>query len=219
MKALELTFYGVNAEGVIIVPGIPEPKIRADVFEQVDVRDVHVRKDLIVLINACLPLAAHFRRLSMAYLDAHAQPSSYLDKLATHSGGRSGSQQLIQGALRRDPEEGWQQWIDFSGDTALEGFLQIVRDWLDEEIDWREGEYFDVIWNGQAAALAYFDDLPYAILKALGVKIIDGDVPGSSYRAAELVKDIEKANQIAELLELDLRFEAAQALSREVCHD
>jgi hypothetical protein len=218
MKALEPTFYSVTAEGMIIVPDIAEPKTRADVFEQVDPRDVHVRRDLISLIKACPPLAKRFRRLSMAYLDKHSESTPFVVKVFTQRGLRSGAQQLIQGALRRDPEEGWQQWIDFSGDAALEGFLQSVRDWLDEDIDWNESEYFDVIWNGQAAALSYFEDLPYAILKALGVKIIDGDVPGSSYRAAELVKDIEEANQIAELLELDLRFEAAQALSREVCH-
>mgnify|MGYP000352546035 FL=1 len=66
------------------------------------------------------------------------------------------------------------------------------------------------MWNGQAAARAYFEDLPCAILKALGVRIIDGDVPGSTYRAAELLKGIDEANEIAELLELDFRFEAAK---------
>ena len=55
MKVLEPTFYSVTAEGVIVVPDIPEPKIRADVFEQVDTRDVHVRQDLISLIKACPP--------------------------------------------------------------------------------------------------------------------------------------------------------------------
>lgn len=219
MKAFEPTFYSVTAEGMIIVPDIPEPKIRADVFEQVDPRDIHVRRDLISLIKACPPLAQRFRRLSIAYLDAHSESTSFVDKVLAQRGLRSGAQQLIQGALRRDPEDGWQQWIDFSGDAALEGFLQCVRDWLDEDIDWNESEYFDVIWNGQAAALAYFDELPYAILKALGVQITDGDTPGSSYRAAELVKGLDEANQIAEILELELRFEGAQALSGEVCHD
>ena len=150
----------------------------------------------------------------MAYLDEHSESTPFVVKVFTQRGLRSGAQQLIQGALRRDPEEGWQQWIDFCGDACLEGFLQCVRDWLDEDIDWNESEFFDVIWNGQAAALAYFDELPYAILKALGVQITDGDTPGSSCRAAQLVKGIDEANHIARLLDLGLHFKSDHAAAQ-----
>ena len=218
MKVLELTFYGVTPEGVIIVPDIPEPGIRSDVFEQVDLRDVHTCRDLIELIESCQPLEEHFQDLSAAYLHEHAQLSSTLDHLVAQRGPRSGAQQLILRALRRYPDGGWRQWIEYSGDAALEEFLQRVRDWLDEDIDWNESEYFDTVWNGQAAALAYFEDLPNVILKALGVRIVDGDVPGSNYRAAELRKELDEANQMAELLELDLRFEAAVSTFSEVDH-
>lgn len=210
MKNLELTYYSVTSHGAIIVPDILEPKIRADVFEQVDLMGVHSRQELILLIDACQPLARHFRDLSLSYLDAHTQAPTFLDKLGAQRSQRLCSEQLILEVLRRDPEEGWQKWIDYSGDSGLEGFLQSVRDWLHADIDWNECEHFDVMWNGQAAARAYFEDLPCAILKALGVRIIDGDVPGSTYRAAELLKGIDEANEIAELLELDFRFEAAK---------
>ena len=219
MKVLELTFYSVTSEGVIIVPDIPEPKTRSDVFERVDTRDVHTRQELIELIESCPPLEQHFLDLSLAYLRVHAQPSSFVDNLVAQRGRRSDAQQLILRALRRNPDGGWRQWIEYSGDAALEVFLQQVRDWLDEKIDWNESDYFDAIWNGQAAALAYFEDLPNAILKALGVRIVDGDMPGSSYRAAELRKGLDEANQMAELLELDLRFEAEILSSCEVDHE
>lgn len=219
MKVLELTFYSVTSDGVIIVPDIPEPEIRSDVFERVDTRDVHTRQELIELIESCPPLEQHFLDLSLAYLQVQAQPYSFVDNLVAQRGRRSGAQQLILRALRRNPDGGWRQWIEYSGDAALEVFLQQVRDWLDEKIDWNESDYFDAIWNGQAAALAYFEDLPNAILKALGVRIVDGDVPGSSYRAAELRKGLDEANQMAELLELDLRFEAEISSSCEVDHE
>jgi hypothetical protein len=219
MKVLELTFYSVTSEGVIIVPDIPEPKTRSDVFERVDTRDVHTRQELIELIESCPPLEQHFLDLSLAYLQVHAQLSSFVDNLVAQRGRRSGAQQLILRALRRNPDGGWRQWIEYSGDAALEVFLQHVRDWLDEKIDWNESDYFDAMWNGQATALSYFEDLPNAILKALGVRIVDGDVPGSSYRAAELRKGLDEANQMAELLELDLRFEAEISSSCEVDHE
>lgn len=218
MKTAELTTYSVTTEGVIVVPGMPEPKIRADVFEQVDLRGVHTRHELIALIKACQPLTQHFRQLSQAYLDRYGQAGAFVDSLLAKQRPRAGAQQLILRALRRDPDEGWRQWIDYSGDAALEGFLQHVRDWLDHEIVWSESDEFDTVWNGQAAALIVFEDLPKAILKALGVKIVDGDVPGSSYSAAELVRDIDEANRVAAMLELDFRFEATPADHSEVRH-
>jgi len=104
------------------------------------------------------------------------------------------------------------QWIEYSGDAALQGFLDQVHDWLDEVIDWNESDYFDVVWNGQLAALSYFDALPAPVLKAVGVKIVDGEVPGCSYRAAELRKGIDEANQVAELLSQDFRFEPSERI-------
>lgn len=219
MNNLDLSIFSVTASGVIVVPGIPEPTTRADVFEQVDLRGIHGRQELITLIESCQPLAAHFRYLSMVYLDEHSQANGFVNNLVAQCGPRSGAQQLILRVLRRDPDGGWREWIRCSGDSALEGFLQRVRDWLAEGIDWSESEYFDVVWNGQEAAFAHFDDLPAPILKAIGVRIVDGDVPGSTYRAAELRKGIDEANQVAELLDLDFRFETAAVPAAQVCHD
>lgn len=219
MKVLEHTFYSVTSRGVIIVPDIPEPETRSDVFERVDTRDIHTCRELIELIESCHPLERHFQKLSLVYLKEHAQPSAFVNNLVEQRGPRSGAQQLILRALHRNPDGGWRQWIEFSGDAALEEFLQRVRDWLDEEIVWSESDHFDAIWNGQAAALAYFEDLPNAILKALGVRIVDGDLPGSSYRAAELRKGLDEANQVAELLELDFRFTTEVSTSCEVAHE
>lgn len=215
MKGLELTFFSVTPEGVIIVPDIPEPETRSDVFEQVDPSGIHSSRDLIELVESCPPLEGRFQDLSAAYLKENSRLSSTVDHLVAH---RSGAQQLILRALRRNPDGAWRQWIEFSGDAGLEEFLQDLRDWLDEDIDWSESDHFDGYWNGQQAAFAYFDDLPYAILKAVGVKVIDGDLPGSNFRAAKLQKSVEEANQMAELLEQEFRFEQAAVLGSEVCH-
>jgi len=219
MKVVELTFYSVTPEGVIAVPDIPEPEIRSDVFEQVDTDDVHTCQELIELVESCQPLQHHFQDLGQAFLKEHTQASSFVDVLLAQRGARSGALQLILRTLGRDPDGGWRQWIEYSGDSALEDFLQHIRDWLDEPIDWNESEHFDTVWNGQAAAFAHFEDLPQSILKALGVKVVDGDVPGSTYRAAELRKGLDEANQIAELLGLDFRFEPAASSSSEVGHE
>lgn len=218
MKSSDPIIFDVDSDGVITVPGIPEPKVRADVFERVDPQDVHTAHDLIRLVKCCEPLAERFRQLSRAYLAKQTQPSAFLETLLTQRSLRTGTQQLIVRALRRNPEEGWRHWIEYSGETALERFLQHVRDWLEEDIVWGEVEYFDPAWNGQAAAFAYFDEVPVRILRAVGVKLVDGDVPGSNYQAAILCKGLEQANEAAQRLDQGLRFEMASAVRAGASH-
>jgi hypothetical protein len=60
--------------------------------------------------------------------------------------------------------------------------------------------------DGIAYALDYFRDLDPEICDLLGVSIIEGDHPGSSYFAAELDISVEEANQIATEHEIPIRF-------------
>lgn len=153
MNNLDLNIFLVTANRVVVAPSMPEPTTRAEVFEQVDLRGIHGREELIKLIENCQPLAAHFRYLSMVFLDEHSRANEFFDNLVTQSGPRSDAKQQILKVLRRDPDGGWREWIRCSGDAALEGFLQRVRDWLTDGIDWSESDFFDIVWNGQAAAL------------------------------------------------------------------
>lgn len=218
MKVLELTFFGVTSAGVIVLPDIPQPQIRSDVFELIDPRTIHSCQELIDLIESCQPLQEHFQILGQAHLQEHGHVAPSVESVLACRDAVNGSQRLILGALRRDPDTGWRQWIEYSGDAALQGFLDQVHEWLDDDIDWSESDHFDVVWNGQLAALCHFDALPAAIRNAVGVKIVDGDMPGSSYRAAELSKGIDEANQIAELLSQDFRFELAERSYCGGCH-
>jgi len=53
---------------------------------------------------------------------------------------------------------------------------------------------------------AYFEGLDDKTLNALGVEIIEGEHPGSSYYAAELRQDVDYANQVAREIGLEFRF-------------
>ena len=206
MKSSELLGFTVNDDGLITISGIPEPTLRKDVFDRVDPLGVHTAHDLIRLIKSCEPLVAHFRRLSCEYFAQQNKPSGFVGNLLDQSGLRPGAQQLIVLTLRRNPEDGWCQWIEFSGEVALDGFLQVVRDWLDEDINWTESEYFDPIWNGQVAAFDYFNEVPARILNAVGIQVIVGAVPGANCQAAYLRTKIDRANLLAQSLDLEFRF-------------
>lgn len=206
MNALDACLFDVSPEGTIFVPNMPEPRIRADVFELTDLEDVHTCAGLVSLIENCAPLTRRFRALAGAYLAEHTGPSAFILQLQTPGERRTGHQKLILQLIRRDPEDGWQSWIEYSGDEALEGFLHLVHDWLAEDIDWSERGHFEAPCDAQQAAFLYFEREPQAFLKALGVEIVEGDVPGSDFCAARLTKTVTEFNQVAELLELDCRF-------------
>ena len=60
-----------------------------------------------------------------------------------------------------------------------------------------------------AVAKEYFEALDYETQDALGVDIIEGEHPGSTYYAAELRQDIDYANQVARDMGMDFRFRLA----------
>ena len=76
-----------------------------------------------------------------------------------------------------------------------------------EAQEWSQSPPEDDEPDGQACALNYFRDLDPKILKLLGVSIIEGDHPGSSYFAAELDESVENANQIATEHKIKIRFQ------------
>lgn len=56
------------------------------------------------------------------------------------------------------------------------------------------------------AAKVFFDSLDFDTLDALGIKIVEGEYPGSTYYAAELLRDVEEANVAASEMGLPVRF-------------
>jgi hypothetical protein len=54
--------------------------------------------------------------------------------------------------------------------------------------------------------LGFFESLPFETLDALGVEIVEGDHPGSTYIAAELHSTVDEGNEAAQGLGLPIRF-------------
>ena len=218
MHVIEAYIFDVRRDGVIFLAGIPEPSTRRDVFGTVNVDGVNDCERLTWIVRDCEPLAQHFRRLAQSFVREHTGTTSCTQaRSSTYPPARL---QLILRELRRNPEDGWQSWVLFSGGHHLGRFLRIVRDWLDTPIDWSEVEHFSAPWNGQQAASRYFQRLPQAIQSALGVEIEEGSPLTKRFCAARLTKSARAANATAELLELDCRFTEDQAYPRmEVLHD
>ncbi len=88
---------------------------------------------------------------------------------------------------------------------------QDIRAWLGQPIDWQCLDDVPIHVGPQGLALAYFENLRVAHLEALGIDLVYGDRPGSTYYAAELRNDIDDANDVALALGLNTTFVQAPA--------
>ena len=201
-----LFFYEVAEYGTISDPGVPAPKLRSDVFQNISPGFIRSVDDLISEVEGCVPLASHFSILAADHLsdiedelDADDNTLGFVERRRLA---------FLAAALRDDPDTGWRDWVAHEGDLGLADFKEIIQDWLDEDVDWDEAESFDGGWSGQSAALGFLSGLDAKVRKALGVVIIECEHPGSSYYAAELRGEIANANQTAQALGLAFQFRA-----------
>ena len=199
-----MTFYEVAGHGTLSDPRVAGPKVRADVFERLSLGIIRTTDELISEVDDCVPLASHFSILAETHL------ASIEEELEDEGSGLGFIARrrlaFLAAALRHDPDTGWHDWVAHEGDPGLAGFKERIEDWLAQGIDWDEAEWFDSGWSGQNAALGFFSGLDAQVRKLLGVVIIEGEHPGSSYYAAELQGEIGLANQAAQALGLAFRF-------------
>jgi hypothetical protein len=103
-----------------------------------------------------------------------------------------------------DEDEGWKKWIKTEGDEGTPRFKKVIVDWLAAPIEWTEDMPDNA--TAQDGAKRFFEHEDLAELNELGVSIVEGEYPGSTYYAAELSGTVEKANEIAQQLGLSYRF-------------
>ena len=106
-----------------------------------------------------------------------------------------------------DEDFGWRNWITAEVEAGLGWFIGQVEAWLEETAS--DDEQTAQQCSGVALAKRYFECLGNKTMDALGVQIIEGEHPGSTYYAAELRQDIDYANQVARDSGLACRFREA----------
>ena len=196
MQAQMFDFYEVNEYGTISDPRGKYPEIKAEVFS-IDTRLIDSKKDLINEIECCQPLTWHFNELAR-------------DKIEDLVAQDEESQQAQEMKSLLDLEDSWKYVLDI--DYKLEAYKELIDKWLDSPIDWHQSEYFscnDITPQGMAKS--FFESIDVDTADYLGVVIVEGDHPGSTYFAAELRKGVDHANYAAERLGLDFRFKEIQS--------
>ena len=215
--------FGVDERGVIIEPGATPPRVNADVYESISVSWLEDPKSLIDEIDQYDELRSHFQALFASHVEGkQAKLDDEISELEIQLEEETEGSEQAEALSRRiatlrkaldalDPYEydGWKSWVEESGAAGVPGFKDEVGKWLQKPVNWLATESWPEGWSGQCRALSFFQDQEFAMLKALGIVVVEGDRPGSTYYAAELRGSIEDANAAAARLELPFRFRRA----------
>lgn len=95
-------------------------------------------------------------------------------------------------------EEGAWKWLESFDDARFrQQIAPRVEAWLRDGLSVEELDYADELESPQGSALAYFRDSHPTLVPLLGVRVVEGEHPGSSYYAAELRSRIDVANAAA----------------------
>lgn len=197
-------FFEVDENGTLIEDGVAEPEVWGDVFDYIVPTDFNDPSSIIQDFERCYPLTAYID----SQLDCEIEDIEdklYLTEDAAEKAFLQGKLTTLR-QFRDEHDEPWADWIELEGNAGCQKFKAMYDEWLNEPIDWRMSEWIPDQATSQGAAFSFFDAQPQELLSALGVVIVDGEHPGSSYVAAELRKDIDEANAQAAMLQLPFRF-------------
>ena len=190
--------YEVNEYGTIVTASIPELKIRRDVFD-IFTKSIKTTDDLVLTIQDCTPLESYFQQL------AQDRKFEIEDQLDNARGVKRQHLKTLSDALD-DYDFGWIDWLKLDGQKSIRKHINIIEEWLNEAIDWSESEWFTSSYSPQEQAKLFFHYEDQNVLEELGIVIVEGCHPGSTYYAAELRNDVDNANITARKLGLNYRF-------------
>ena len=106
--------------------------------------------------------------------------------------------ELDEATLEERVTDEWLEWCQQASGTDHTIIDRIIDDWLSEAPDpCQEWESYYKTGDAQGAAYDHFRREDPELMDALGIVVIEGDCPGSSYYAAELHTEVEAANRIA----------------------
>ncbi len=200
--------FDVTEYGTLSIADYPDPKVRRDAYYLPNGWN-ESPSDLALAVNTCIPLSwlaadLHREALELKYQSAWDSWHAVI--------GCPGAVMKIMSNTRKD----WgdsdcpvvvQEWLEKLSPAEFEEAVLAVKDWLDTEPDWTsEYEYFDDWADGQRAALSFFRDFDLDSISSIDIDIVEGEHPGSTYYAAELVMHPDEANAIALREGVPLRF-------------
>lgn len=192
---------------------------RHGTIREPDIDEVPTRGDLYQLTEADL---SHTKAISSAADDCYglrvmldgwvAGKASEIQAAAmTKPAGSAARRRIME--IAADVTEGYegvgQAWLEEQGEALVPEVVPVVYAWLGEEATYSDFEWAGLRAGTMGKALSFFEAIDEQVLRRLGVVTVEGEIPGSSYYAAELRSGVEEANSAAAEVRLPFRFAAA----------
>lgn len=130
------------------------------------------------------------------YFDMHSHFYNALEVAASEEG--SLAMNLCE---RLDMDEAVEAWLK---SAPLDELNRIVDSWLAADLPC--GYEIPLQSGPMGEAYGFFQSQDASLLTLIGIVVIEGEHPGSSYFAAELRMPISEANDAAESLDIPIRF-------------
>ncbi len=191
--------FDVTEYGTLSIADYPDPKVRRDAYYLPIGWDENPT-DLALAVNSCIPLSWLAADLHREALERKYQ--SACESLHAVIGCPGAVMQIMSNSRKNWADSDCpvvvQDWLEKLCPEEFEEAVLAVKEWLDAEPDWTsEYEFFDEWADGQSAALSFFRNIDHDSISGIEIDIVEGEHPGSSYYAAELVMDPDEANAIA----------------------
>ena len=204
--------FEVHDGGTLTVANFAKLTTRAEFYEDIADRWADSKQELFDAMTVCQPLAWEVQSI---YSEARIEIEVMLcdvERDDAENAPRITELQTRLAYLPEEPEDGAARWLLSLSDREFEScVIPAIKKWFDEEPSWGDEEdYLPSGMTAQGAAFDYFRNMDDSILDLLGVAIVEGDRPGSTYYAAELEKDLAEANGVAVEHNLNIRFVVAR---------
>lgn len=205
---MHIEYFEVSDSGTIKIRDFSPPEERQEVYG-VYFDDVKTKSGLFDAIETCPPLLSAIHEIYLHHRDELENDLLAAREMGTLAPGSF--IEKLEAKLLKMPDEPWgnaKKWaVQLSNDQFNRHVLEPLRPWFTEEPDSvGEEDYIPNSATAWGCAIDYFEMEDSEDLDAVGVYIVEGECPGSTYYAAELQKDVETANAIAKQRELSFRF-------------
>jgi len=209
MNSNEITKFDVCEGGTLMMANFNEAKIRSEFYEDV-ASDPWQRSpaDLANAIAYCQPLAWAVQEI---YSECRDELLYTIDEEVNEEDPdfvKIKSLEALLALMPEEPYDGLKDWLEQVDSKTFNGIIvPQVKNWFSEPPNWGwEDDYLPELGSAQGAALNFFRDMDPDSKSVLGVAVIEGEHPGSTYYAAELRISIAKANAAAKKSGIPVRF-------------
>jgi hypothetical protein len=208
----QLTEFEIDDSGTLTMADFWEPKIRSEFYESVYESWSESPAHLVDAMEDCEPLAWAVHSI---YTEVRDEIQAALDEISETSGAfkkRTTALNARLKAMPEEPEDGVENWLlALTANEYEERIVPEIEKWFASPPNWNwEGDHLPRDGTAQGAALEFFQNMDGHVLEAIGVTIVEGEHPGSTYYAAELKCDVDAANKAAAAAGIQVRFKKSK---------